>query len=111
MKKLYEKNELTFALVWIGVYCVLQSLANPLNEIIGIENAVSAVFCVVQAIVLFSFMQKNRLLDKYGLCKSSVSARQFLYYVPLIILATSLSYHFNAMRWIYRRSDFSRFPL
>lgn len=44
MKKLYEKNELTFALVWIGVYCVLQSLANPLNEIIGIENAVSAVF-------------------------------------------------------------------
>ena len=27
MKKLYEKNELTFALVWIGVYCVLQSLA------------------------------------------------------------------------------------
>ena len=89
MKKLYEKNELTFALVWIGIYCVLQSLANPLNNIIGIENAVSAVFCVVQAIVLFSFMQKNRLLDKYGLCKSSVSARQFLYYIPLIILATS----------------------
>lgn len=89
MKKLYEKNELTFALVWIGIYCVLQSLANPLNEIIGIKSAVSAVFCVVQAIVLFSFMQKNRLLDKYGLCKTSVSARQFLYYVPLIILATS----------------------
>ena len=89
MKKLYEKNELTFALVWIGIYCVLQSLANPLNNIIGIENAVSAVFCAVQAIVLFSFMQKNRLLDKYGLCKSSVSARQFLYYIPLIILATS----------------------
>ena len=89
MKKLYEKNELTFALVWIGIYCVLQSLANPLNNIIGIENAVSAVFCAVQSIVLFSFMQKNRLLDKYGLCKSSVSARQFLYYIPLIILATS----------------------
>ena len=32
MKKLYEKNELTFALVWIVIYCVLQSLANPLNE-------------------------------------------------------------------------------
>ena len=30
MKKLYEKNELTFALVWIVIYCVLQSLANPL---------------------------------------------------------------------------------
>ena len=28
MRKLYEKNELTFAIVWIVIYCVLQSLAN-----------------------------------------------------------------------------------
>ena len=27
MRKLYEKNELTFAIVWIVIYCVLQSLA------------------------------------------------------------------------------------
>ncbi len=26
MKKLYEKNELTFAIIWIVVYCGLQSL-------------------------------------------------------------------------------------
>ena len=55
MKKLYEKNELKFALVWIGVYCVLQSLANPLNEIIGIENAMSAVFCVVHSVDYFGY--------------------------------------------------------
>ena len=24
MKKLYEKSELTFALVWISVYCVIK---------------------------------------------------------------------------------------
>lgn len=35
MKTLYEKNELTFAIVWIVVYCVLQSLANPLNARLG----------------------------------------------------------------------------
>lgn len=56
MKKLYEKNELTFAIVWIVVYCVLQSLANPLNERIGIEYAASAAFCVLQTIVLFTFI-------------------------------------------------------
>ena len=66
MKKLYEKNELTFALVWIGIYCVLQSLANPLNEIIGSKSAVSAVFCVVQAIVLFSFMCKLKRKRREG---------------------------------------------
>ena len=88
MKKLYEKNELTFAIVWIVVYCVLQSLANPLNKVIGIEYAASAVFCILQAIVLFAFLRKSDLLKRYGLCKSSVPARQFLYYVPLIILAS-----------------------
>lgn len=42
MKKLYEKSELTFAIVCIAVYCVLQSLANPLNKMIGIAYSASA---------------------------------------------------------------------
>lgn len=88
MKKLYEKNELAFAIVWIVVYCVLQSLANPLNKIIGIEYAASAAFCIAQSIVLFTFIQKNNLLEQYGLCKSFVPAWRFLYYVPLVILAS-----------------------
>ena len=88
MKNLYEKNELTFSIMWIVVYCVLQSLANPLNKIIGIEYAASAAFCILQTIVLFTFIRKNKLQERYGLCKSSVPASRFLYYVPLIILAT-----------------------
>ena len=88
MKKLYEKNELTFAIVWIVVYCVLQSLANPLNNAIGIEYSASAVFCILQTVVLFVFIRKNNLQKRYGLCKSHVPARQFLYYVPLVILAS-----------------------
>ena len=88
MKKLYEKNELTFAIVWIVVYCVLQSLANPLNKIIGVEYSASAVFCILQAIVLFVFIRKNNLQRRYGLCKSAVTARRFLYYVPLLVLAS-----------------------
>ena len=88
MKKLYEKNELTFAIVWIAAYCVLQSLANPLNEIIGVQYAASAGFCILQTIVLFAFIRKNNLQKRYGLCRSSVPARRFLYYVPLVILAS-----------------------
>ena len=88
MKKLYEKNELTFAIAWIVAYCVLQSLANPLNKAIGIDYAASAVFCILQAVVLFTFIRKNSLQQKYGLCKSSVPARRFLYYVPLVLLAS-----------------------
>lgn len=88
MKKLYEKNELTFAIVWIVVYCVLQSLANLLNKAIGVAYAASAAFCVLQTVVLFAFIRKNNLQKRYGLCKSPVPACRFLYYMPLLILAS-----------------------
>ena len=88
MKKLYEKNELIFALVWIVIYCVLQSLANPLNKDIGVAYAASTAFCVLQTVVLFAFIRKNNLQKRYGLCKSPVPACRFLYYVPLLILAS-----------------------
>ena len=88
MKKIYGKSEITFAIVWIVIYCVLQSLANPLNEKIGIAYSASAVFCVLQTVILIVFIWKNRLWKRYGLCRSSAPARQLLYYVPLIILAS-----------------------
>jgi membrane protease YdiL (CAAX protease family) len=88
MKKLYEKNELTFAIVWIVIYCVLQSLANPLNKAIGVAYAASSAFCILQTVALFAFIRKNNLQKRYGLCKSPVPAYRFLYYVPLLILAS-----------------------
>ena len=88
MKKLYEKNELTFALLWIVVYCVLQSLANPFNKVMGVKYSASAAFCILQAVILVAFIRKNHLQKQYGLCRSSVSASRFLYYVPLFILAS-----------------------
>ena len=88
MKKLYEKNELAFAITWIVIYCVLQSFANPLNKRIGIEYSASALFCVPQSLILLFFIRKNKLSKRYGLCKSSVPARRFLYYAPLAVLAT-----------------------
>ena len=88
MKKLYEKSELAFAIVWIVVYCVLQSVANPLNKVIGIEYAASAVFCILQTIVLLIFILKNKLQKRYGFCKSPVPAWRFLFYLPLLILAS-----------------------
>lgn len=87
-RKFYGKNELTFAIVWIVIYCVLQSLANPLNKKIGIEYSANAVFGILQTIILLSLIWKNDLLEQYGFCKIFVPARRFLYYVPLIMIAT-----------------------
>lgn len=99
MKKLYKKNEQAFAIVWIVVYCVLQSLAYPLNEKIGIEYSANAIFCILQTIILFAFIRKNKLQERYGLCKSPVPAHRFLYYVPLIILATGNLWNGGAVNY------------
>jgi len=88
MKKLYEKSELTFAIVLIVIYSILQSLANPLNKIIGIESAANAVFNAALTVLLFCFIRKNGLSERYGLCRTAVPARKFLWYIPLLILAS-----------------------
>lgn len=99
MKKLYEKNESTFAIAWIIFYCFVQSLANSLNEIIGIEYAASAAFCILQTAVLFVFLKKNGLFKQYGLCRSTVPASRFLYYIPLIFLITGNLWNGAAMNY------------
>ena len=88
MKKIYEKNELTFALMWIGIYVGLLSLANSLSASIGIDFSAHALLNVVLTVVLFSFVKKNGLMEKYGLCKTAVPASKFLWYIPLVLLAS-----------------------
>lgn len=88
MEKLYKKNELTFSIVWIVIYCVLQSIANPLNKLVGIDYLISAVFYVLQTIVLLVFILKNNLQKRYGIYKSPFPAWRFLFYVPLIALVS-----------------------
>ena len=88
MKKIYENSELAFAILWIVIYCTLQTLANPLNQIIGIECSANAIFNIVLTLILFFWIKKNGLSKQYGLCKTSVPASRFLYYIPLLILAS-----------------------
>lgn len=99
MKKLYEKNELTFSIVWIVIYCAVQSFANPLNEKIGIAYSASAIFCILQSVILLRFIWKHNLAERYGLCGSAVAARRFLYYVPLAVLATGNLWNGVAMNY------------
>lgn len=88
MKELYQKSQLTFAIAWIVVYSTLQSMANSVNGMIGIEYSANAIVSIVLTIILFQFIQKNNLMERYGLCKTSVTAEKFLWYIPLILLAS-----------------------
>ncbi len=88
MQRLYRKSELTFGLVWIGLYGVLQALAGPLDRLIGTACSASAAFCLLQALFLLRFIRRSGLMERYGLRRPSVAPRRLLYYLPLVLLAS-----------------------
>ena len=89
LKKLYEKSEFWFSIVWIIVYVILASIGDNLSLEIGIEKVVTLPILIILSFVLFFFISKNKLYNKYGLCKSNVNHSKMLFYIPLIILITT----------------------
>ena len=89
MTKLYQKSEITFAILWIVAYVVLSSYADQLSLSFGIMKCVTAVLQIVMSLVLFFWIRSNNLSEKYGFCRPKVPAKYFLYYLPLVIIASS----------------------
>lgn len=88
MNKLYQKNELFFAILWIVVYVIAFSAGDSFSASVGVEKSVTVLIGAVLTAVLVLWLRKNGLFAEYGLCPSKVAASKLLYYVPLILLAT-----------------------
>ena len=88
LKKLYEKSELWFALAWIIAYVVLASTGDNISEDIGISKLVTLPILIALSVILYVFVRKNGLGNKYGLCKSQLPAAKMLFYIPLLVLLT-----------------------
>ena len=69
MKKIYDKDEVNFTLIWIGIYVVLFSVAENLSTAIGIQKIVTAPVSLLLAVIMFAWIKKYHLEEKYGLCK------------------------------------------
>ena len=94
MKKLYQKNELYFALVWIGLYVVVMNIAlqfcggfDDLASKTATQVLVPVICICVLAVVSTVWIIRNGLSEKYGLCRFKGSRKQFLYFIPLIIMS------------------------
>lgn len=88
MKKLYAKNELLFAIVFIVLYVVGSSVAAAGSEKIGIPDSLTFVFHAALSVILLVFLCKNKLTTTYGLCKTQIRSVHFLYYVPFAVLVS-----------------------
>ena len=94
MKKLYEKNELTFALVWIGLYVVVMNIAlqfcggfDDLASKTALQVLVPVICICVLAVISTVWIIQNGLSGKYGLCRFKGTGRHFLYFIPMIIMS------------------------
>ena len=61
MKKVYEKNELNFALFWIGVYVVLFSVADSISGTLGVAKLVTAPLGIVMTAMIYMWGCRNGL--------------------------------------------------
>ena len=89
LDRLYQKNPLYFSLLWIGIYCFANSMANLASEKIGINSSVTCLVNILLSVVLLRWIRSNGLMTYFGLCKSKVSASKFLYYLPLALFAST----------------------
>lgn len=86
MTKLYEKSELGFSLLFIGIYVIGASLCDMLSNMLGLSKIITLPFLLALSLVLFLWIKKNNLSQKYGLCQPKFSIKHFLFYIPLLIL-------------------------
>ena len=97
LKKLYEKSEIWFAVAWIIAYVVLASTGDNVSVDLGIDKIVTLPILIAMSAILYFFVRKNGLTEKYGLCRPKLPAAKMLYYIPLLVLLTANLWYGVAM--------------
>lgn len=94
MGKLYKKNEITFALVWIGLYVVVMNIAlqicNGFDELANktVAQLLVPVVCIcLLAVLVTVWILRNGLAEVFGLCAFKGNWRPFLYFLPLVAMS------------------------
>lgn len=93
MNRLYKKSEIWFAISWIIIYVVGTSIADEVSRLMGIEKIISVPYLLILSIIAFVRMKKNGHFAKYGICKTDVGAKSFLFYLPLLLLVSCNFWH------------------
>ena len=84
MKKLYDKSEIIFAIVWIVIYTVCMG---TLQNNFGLDSLQHMLGLIGIAAVLFLFVKKYGLTEKYGLSGWTQNSKAMLWIFPLWIIS------------------------
>ena len=85
MRKLYEKKEILFAVLWIVVYCVV---LGTVRGNFGDESIYMLFALAFFSAGIIAFVKANHLEEKYGLVGWPKDMKKYLFFIPMWILAT-----------------------
>lgn len=89
MLRLYQKDKLSFALVWIWIYVAALSLADALSGALGVEKSITALVGLALSAVLWFWLHRHELKENHGLRPFRGRAAQYLYFLPLMVICSS----------------------
>nr|WP_072537594.1 CPBP family intramembrane glutamic endopeptidase [Anaerococcus mediterraneensis] len=85
MYRLYQKNEINFAILWIVIYCLITT---SIKGNFGDESLYILIGLVFIAFSITFFINNHKLKEKYGLDKYPENSKRYLYFIPVWILVT-----------------------
>ena len=88
LDKLYQKNEVAFALIWIAAYVLIASYADAISLNLGIQKCVTAPVLLLLSILLWAWVGHAGLKGKFGLRVPLAPAKRMLLYLPLVIIVS-----------------------
>lgn len=89
MYYLYKKNELTFSLLCIMVYVISCSAADNVSTHLGTEKIITAPMSIFFVLLIFCWIRKHRLSEKYGLHSFKGNWKSYLYFLPLLLIMST----------------------
>lgn len=87
MDKKLSKNLLYMTIFWIAIYAIGGFFVTPLSKGIGISYSGDAIINGIITIALALFIKAKDIGNVLGLRKPEVSAKRFLWYMPLILIS------------------------
>lgn len=87
MIKIFKKDAVWFAVMWIAIYVVGFSVADKLSEAIGVPKLLTVVIGALLSIALLIFAGRNKLWNYLGLCGFRGEHKAFLYHLPMLLIS------------------------
>ena len=85
MRRLYEKKEILFAVLWIVAYCVI---LGTIRGNFGDDSIYMLLALIAFTAVIATFVKTNHLEEKYGLAGWPKDMKRYLLFIPMWLLAT-----------------------